>query len=134
MPSYEYRCLDCKRRFEIFVSYDEYDQLQVTCPHCESNRVQRRLSRIRIAKSDDQRMEDLADPSALEGLEDDPQSLGRMMRKMSREMGEDLGPEFDEVVDRLEKGQSPDDIEKALPDLGGDDGGLGGMNDFGGDF
>ena len=28
-------------------------------------------------------------------------------------MGEDLPPEFDEVVDRLEKGQSPEDIEKA---------------------
>jgi len=81
------------------------------------------------------RMEDLAgnfdDPAALAGLEEDPQALGRMMRKMSREMGEDLGPEFDEVVDRLEKGQSPDDIEAALPDLGGDDSGMGGMGGLG---
>jgi hypothetical protein len=45
-----------------------------------------------------------------------------MMRKMGKEMGEDLPPEFDEVVDRLEKGQSPEDIEKAIPDLGGDSG------------
>ncbi|NIW46821.1 MAG: hypothetical protein GWN30_19315, partial [Gammaproteobacteria bacterium] len=45
-------------------------------------------------------------------------------------MGEDLGPEFDEVIDRLEKGQSPDEIEEALPDLGADDDGLGGMDDF----
>ena len=30
----------------------------------------------------------------LEGLEDDPRALGRMMRKMSKEMGEDAGPEF----------------------------------------
>ena len=35
-------------------------------------------------------------------------------------MGEDLPPEFDEVVDRLEAGQSPEDIEKAIPALGGD--------------
>jgi hypothetical protein len=35
-------------------------------------------------------------------------------------MGEDLPPEFDEVVDRLESGQSPEDIESAIPDLGGD--------------
>jgi hypothetical protein len=116
------------------MSYDEYDRRQVTCPHCESEEVRRRLSRVRFAKSEDSRMEDLAsdfsDPAALEGLEDDPQALGRMMRKMSREMGEDLGPEFDEVVDRLEKGQSPEEIEKELPDLGADDGGLGGMDDF----
>jgi uncharacterized protein (DUF433 family) len=33
-----------------------------------------------------------------------------------------LGSEFDVVVDRLEKGQSPEEIERDLPDLGGDDG------------
>ncbi len=134
MPGYEFRCLDCKRAFEVFLSYQEYGEKEVTCAHCESSNVQRRLSRIRIAKSDDARFEDLADPSAMAGLEDDPQALGKMMRKMSREMGEELGPEFDEVVDRLEKGQSPEDIEKAIPDLGGDDVGAGGMDGFGGDL
>ena len=37
--------------------------------------------------------------------------------------GEDLPPEFNEVVDRLEKGQSPEEIEKSIPDLGSDAGG-----------
>jgi Flp pilus assembly protein TadB len=46
--------------------------------------------------------------------------MAKMMRQMSSEMGEELGPEFDEVVDRLEAGQSPEDIEKDLPDLGDD--------------
>jgi Flp pilus assembly protein TadB len=47
------------------------------------------------------------------------------MRQMSSEMGEELGPEFDEVVDRLEAGQSPEEIESALPDLGSEAGGMG---------
>jgi len=47
-----------------------------------------------------------------------PRRCGRMMRKMGKEMGEEMPPEFGEVVDRLEKGQSPEDIEKELPDLG----------------
>jgi hypothetical protein len=65
-------------------------------------------------------MESLADPSNLGGLdESDPASLGRWMRRMGSEMGEDLGPEFTEMVDRLEAGQSPEDIEAALPDMGG---------------
>ena len=59
------------------------------------------------------------DFSGFEGLEDDPRAMGRMMRKMGREMGEEMPPEFDEVVDRLESGQSPEEVEKALPDLGG---------------
>jgi hypothetical protein len=49
---------------------------------------------------------------------------------MSNDMGEDLGPEFDEVIDRLEAGQNPDDIEKDLPDLGGEGSeGYGGMDE-----
>jgi hypothetical protein len=124
------------------MTYDEYGSKEVRCVHCESINVQRKIGRIRIAKSEDSRMDDLAsdfsDPAALEGLEDDPKALGRMMRKMSSEMGEDMGPEFDEVIDRLEKGQSPEEIEEAMPDLGGDDapiggpmggGGLGGFDD-----
>ena len=70
----------------------------------------------------------MADPAALEGLEDDPRALGRMMRQMGNELGEELPPEFGEVVDRLEKGQSPEEIEQALPDLADD----AGMSDFDG--
>lgn len=130
MPDYQYRCLNCKKRFEIFMTYDEYGTQPVGCPHCGEQNVQRRIGRIRFARSEDSRLEDLADPGSLEGLEDDPRALGRMMRKMSREMGEDMGPEFDEVINRLESGQSPEEIEEALPELGegGDD--FGGPDDF----
>ena len=133
MPSYEFRCLDCTRRFEIFQAYADYGTQEIHCTYCGSSNVQRKIGRIRIAKSEDSRMDDLAsdfsDPAALEGLEDDPRALGQMMCKMSSELGEDMGPEFDEVIDRLEKGQSPDEIEAALPDLAGDEG-FGGGEDF----
>ena len=46
------------------------------------------------------------------------------MRQMSQEMGEDLGDEFNEVVGRLEKGESPESIEKSMPELGDMNGGL----------
>ena len=132
MPTYPYRCLNCKKRFEIFLTYAQYGTESVVCSHCGSENVQRRIGRVRIAKSMDSRIDNFDNPEALEGLEDDPRSLGRMMRKMGQEMGEDLPPEFDEVVGRLESGQSPEEIEEALPDLdlpGADDGG-----DFGDDF
>ena len=128
MPIYQYRCLNCHKRFEVYLSYAEYGTRPVHCAHCGSADVLRRIGRIRIAKSEESRLDDLADPSALAGLEDDPRELGRMMRKMSSEMGEELGPEFDEVVGRLEAGQSPEDIESELPDLGGAD--AGGLDDF----
>jgi putative FmdB family regulatory protein len=123
MPFYPYRCLDCRKRFDVFLSYAEYGVKPVTCTHCGSANVQRRIHKVRIAKSEDSRMDSLSDMGDLDGLEDNPEALGRMMRKMSQEMGEDVGPEFNEVVERLEKGQSPEDIESALPDIGGGDSG-----------
>ena len=131
MPSYQYRCLDCRKRFDVFMTYSEYGVRQVACPHCQSANIQRRIGRIRFARSEESRLDNLADPGSLEGLEDDPRALGRMMRKMSREMGDDAaGPEFEEVIDRVEAGQSPVDFEAAIPDLGGGPEGLPGGEDF----
>jgi putative FmdB family regulatory protein len=124
MPTYDFLCLDCQKRFDQFMTYSEYGTKPVLCAHCGSTNVKRRVNRIRIAKSEESRMESMADDfSGFEGLENDPQAMGRMMRKMGKEMGEDLPPEFDDVVDRLEAGQSPEEIESALPDLGGEAGG-----------
>src|SRR5512147_1188107 len=119
MPSYDFICNDCNQRFDVFQTFAEYGKVPVTCTHCNSKNVRRRMTRVRVARSEESRMESMADDfSGFEGLEEDPKAMGRMMRKMGKEMGEDLPPEFDEVVDRLEKGQCPEDIEKEIPDLG----------------
>lgn len=117
MPVYDYRCMNCRKRFDTYMSYSEYGARAVVCPHCGSDQVQRRIGRVRISRSEESRLESFEDMSGLEGLEDDPRAMGRVMRKMSRELGEDMGPMFDEVVSRLEHGQSPEDIEQDLPDL-----------------
>lgn len=121
MPTYDFICNTCEKRFEVFLTFSEYGKKPVACVHCESENVRRRMTKVRIARSEESRMESVAsDFSGFEGLEDDPKALGQMMRKMGSEMGEELPPEFDDVVDRLESGQSPEDIESALPDLGAD--------------
>jgi hypothetical protein len=85
------------------------------------------ISRVALAKSEDSRLDSLDPESMLAGAdEDDPRSLGRFMRKMSNEMGEDMGDEFDEVVGRLESGESPESIEESMPDMGAGDAGIGG--------
>jgi len=61
--------------------------------------------------------------------ENDPQSMGRWMRKMAAESGEDMPPEFDEVVGRLEAGEDPENIEKSMPELAE---GTGAADDVGG--
>jgi putative FmdB family regulatory protein len=124
MPTYDFVCNSCNQRFDVFLTFNEYGKKTVTCTHCGSKDVRRRMTRVRIAKSEESRMDSMADEfSGLEGLENDPQAMGKMMRKMGKEMGEEVPPEFDEVVNRLESGQSPEEIESSLPDLGGGAGG-----------
>ena len=118
MPTYDFICNSCQQRFDVFLTYAEYGQKEVLCVHCNSRDVRRRMTKVRIAKTEEGRLESMAnDFTGFEGMENDPAEFGKMMKKMGREMGEDLPAEFDEVVDRLEDGQSPEEIESALPDL-----------------
>jgi hypothetical protein len=88
------------------------------------------VSRVSVLRSEDARLDDLADPSSLDGLdEEDPKALGQWLRKMGRELGEEMPPEFDEVIDRLESGQSPEEIEESMPELAEGLGGAGGPGD-----
>jgi len=124
MPTYEFRCNACKRKVVLTTkTYAEYDTLTPTCPLCGSTNLTRLISRVAIQRSIASRLMSgsLSDDDALSGLdENDPATLGRVLREMSSEMGEDLGDEFHEVVDRLERGESPEDIEASLPPLADD--------------
>lgn len=132
MPIYEYRCADCKRRVSVFFrSFSDVGTSAAKCPNCGGEHLSRLVSRIATVKSEEARMESLADPSSFGDVdENDPKSMARFMRKMGNQMGgEDLGPEFNEMVDRLEAGENPEDIEKSMPGMGGE--GAGDMGDPG---
>ena len=58
------------------------------------------MSRFATLKSEDARLDALADSSSLGELdENDPSSVARFMKKMGREIGEDLGDDFESAVD-----------------------------------
>jgi putative FmdB family regulatory protein len=130
MPNYDFICQDCRKRFVVFLTYAEYGKTEVRCAHCQSTRVTRKIGRVRVARSDASRLENMADPNELAGIDEDPRALGRMMREMSSEIGEDMGPEFHEVVGRLEKGPTPSEIERDIPNIGDDAGGTSAGDDL----
>lgn len=122
MPVYDFQCLDCHKRFAVTLSYADYDRHETVCPACRSARIERVIRKVRLSRGDRGRLASMADESSLEALDSDPQALGRMMREMKNEVdASDLPGEFDEVVDRLEKGQSPEEIDRDFPDLGGEE-------------
>ena len=114
MPIYEYRCGDCRRRVSLFVR-GFVDPPSKACPQCGSADLSRLVSRVAVLRPQESQLEALSDPTAWDGLsEDDPRGMADMMRRMGDSMGEDLGPDFGDMVERLESGEVPDD-------LGGDD-------------
>ncbi len=118
VPIYEYRCQDCGRKLSVFWR-SRADVKTPTCQRCGSDNLVKLVSRVRLVRSEESRLQDLSDEAMLADLdENDPKSLGRMMRRMSQEVGEDLGPEFEEVVGRLEAGEDPESIEQSMPELG----------------
>ena len=136
MPIYEYRCTDCKKKVSVFFrSFSEVNHAEAHCPHCRGQHLTRLISKVRVIRGSSISASGEPDDSMFDDAnENDPRSLGRMMRRMADETGEDLGPEFGEVVSRLEKGEDPEAIEKSMPelaDMAGDTGGMGGMGSMG---
>ncbi len=113
MPIYEYACPDCRKIFSFLVRGAEKKQLP--CPRCGRRGLKRIYSPFALTHSEESRLEKLADPANFAALdENDPRAMARLMRKMARETGEELDDETREVVERLEAGEDPEQLEKKL--------------------
>lgn len=115
MPIYEYRCETCEK-------YNTYLILQghsstLSCKHCQGQQLERIMSRFASPKSEEARMEALADPSNLGDVdENDPKSMARFMKKMGKEMGEDFDEDLDEAMESMGEGGQEED-SMSLPDM-----------------
>ena len=115
MPIYEFRCGRCRRRTSVFTRSIGGD-IDAVCSHCGSNDMSRLISRVAVVRSEGDAFASLDESSLADVDENDPRSMARWVRSMSRQMGEPLDAEAEADLDRMEAGEMPDD-------LGGGDGG-----------
>ena len=116
MPIYEYRCDDCGKISEFLLIKSE-ETFTPQCKKCKSKKMTRVLSRVRVVRSEESRMESLADPSKWGGLDEkDPKSMAKWMKKMGKEMGEDMGEDVDQMVDEALKEERPSKSEEGTED------------------
>ena len=124
MPIYEYLCRRCNRIFQFLVRVPS-ESKRPACPKCgETEGMERMMSSFSV-KTSSPSLEDM-DEGDLAGLDsEDPREMARMIRSMADEMGEDLGPEVNEALTRLENGEDPEKIERDLAESGFDMGDAG---------
>lgn len=109
MPLYEYRCNQCRKRVTILVRGESLD---LACPQCGGQDLSRLFSTFSIKRTFMDDYESILDDSRLvKGLEsDDPRALAEWNRRMSRGLDEDSGPEYKEMLDRMDKGEVPPEL------------------------
>jgi putative FmdB family regulatory protein len=99
MPIYEFRCRSCGKKTTALVLVRERI-VEVRCTFCQGADLERLWSRFATVKSEDARMDALADPSSLAEVDErDPKSMMRWMKRMGQEMGEDLGDDFEQAME-----------------------------------
>jgi putative FmdB family regulatory protein len=90
MPLYEYRCADCRAKTTVLFR-SIADGAAPACSSCGSGNLVRLFSRFAAPRSEESRLERMADPSNWGGVdENDPGSVSRFMKRMGREMGDEF--------------------------------------------
>jgi putative FmdB family regulatory protein len=130
MPVYEFYCPDCHTVYS-FLSRRVSPRKRPDCPRCDRRRLERQVSRFAVSRKlgpeaetddplaglDPERLERALASLAAEAQEldqDDPRQAARLMQRLSREAGLELGPGLEEMVRRLEAGEDPDVVEAEL--------------------
>jgi putative FmdB family regulatory protein len=105
MPIYEYWCDSCH---QIISSYRQSSsQAPPTCPRCGNSELKRIFSTFSVQKTYKDVYEGiLTDRELTEGMmRDDPRAIVEWNRRMSN--GEKAPPEYEEITERMEKGEWP---------------------------
>ena len=131
MPIYEFYCDTCNTIFNFF-SKTVNTTKKPLCPKCKTKKLSRQVSLFAItgqAKENDD-MDDLPlDESKMEQAmqmlareadkidQDDPRQAADLMRKLTDMTGVELGPGMQEALERMGKGEDPEQVEAELGDL-----------------
>ena len=112
MPIYEFRCNQCKKEFsQLFLNIKEANKTR--CKFCNSRDLTKLLSSFSLHQTEESR---LATFDTSKKREDDfykdSRNIGLWAKKRMREMGVDLGPKMDEIVERGRTGKILDDYNK----------------------
>jgi putative FmdB family regulatory protein len=111
MPLYEYWCRHCQGKVTLYVRGFS-STASALCPNCGGSNMRRLFSTFSVRKTDKDVYEDiLTDSQLVKGMmQNDPRALVEWNKRMSRGMDEEIAPEYEEMMDRMEAGEWPSDL------------------------
>jgi putative FmdB family regulatory protein len=114
MPVYEYRCKNCRRKVSVLVRGFS-GAGEVSCSSCGSKDLTRLFSTFARLRTDQDVYGDILDDPVLVNrmMNNDPTAMVEWSRRMGGTEGEKL-PEYQEMVERLERGES---YESVVPEM-----------------
>ena len=98
MPVYEYRCKVCGRKFQALVGMVAQPD-DGACPHCGSGDTAKLVSRFARYRSEDDRLDELADRMDQMGEPESPAEARRLAREFGKAMDEDASDEMEEFLE-----------------------------------
>jgi putative FmdB family regulatory protein len=131
MPIYEFYCPDCNTLFNFFSRAINTSKIPF-CPKCKTRKLERQMSAFALtgkAKEvggdedlpfDEGKMEKAMQMLASEAdriNEDDPRQAANLMRKLTDMTGMELGSGMEEALQRMERGEDPEQVEAEMGDL-----------------
>ncbi len=107
MPVYEFVCNACSAPLSVFVRSIN-SPVNASCERCGSTDVRRAVSKFAVLRSGGDGLDFMDEEAMMRGFdENDPKAMASWARRMKSELGEDMGPEFDTIVEKMERGEMP---------------------------
>ena len=111
MPIYEYQCRACGKNQSVLFLNQRKATTKPQCQHCGARRLTRLLSRFAYHQGEASRLNDLDTAAPRdESFYRDSRNVGLWAKKRAKEMGVDLGSQFDETVEKARSGKILDDL------------------------
>ena len=112
MPIYEYRCNQCRKEFsQLFLNPKEIGE--VKCKFCNSSNLTKLLSSFFLHQTEASRLANFnTSKSKEEDFYKDSRNIGLWAKKRISELGVDLGPKMDEIVEKGRTGKILDEYNK----------------------
>jgi putative FmdB family regulatory protein len=111
MPIYEYHCQACGRDQSLLFLTQREAGARPRCKHCGAHRLTRLLSRFAYHQTEAARLNDFDTGAPRdESFYRDSRNVGLWAKKRAEEMGVDLGPQFEETVEKARSGKIIDEL------------------------